>query len=255
MVVDTGRIAWLDFAKGFVMLTVIFGHAGVYNNEKFFVDALIVVYEFHMPFFFVTAGFLLNLKKWSGAEIFTLAVVALSYLGYVTGKIVSLPMSLDIALTAQIFLLTGVLIRKYKIVERLNLRQYLILTCVFVLIFFLNEKISMVNREYGNWFLLNIGGIAGTLLVMKISANISRLGGKFCELMNYCGRQSLFVLTAHLIIAFVVYDFVVNFTGMELTLVRSLPEIIFAITLLGFLIPLLIAKRFGRLPVLKYFCV
>ena len=60
------RIAWVDFAKGFVMVTVIFGHAIVYNHEKFFDAVAVAVYEFHMPFFFIMAGYLLNFEKGGG---------------------------------------------------------------------------------------------------------------------------------------------------------------------------------------------
>ncbi|MBQ3726095.1 MAG: acyltransferase family protein [Selenomonadaceae bacterium] len=63
------RIAWVDFAKGFVMVTVIFGHAIVYNHEKFFDATAVAVYEFHMPFFFIMAGYLLNFEKWGGTEL------------------------------------------------------------------------------------------------------------------------------------------------------------------------------------------
>ncbi|MBR0289980.1 MAG: hypothetical protein IJQ82_13475, partial [Selenomonadaceae bacterium] len=45
-----------------------------------------------------------------------------------------------------------------------------------------------------------------------------------------------------------------NVTGLSVEVVRSLPAVIFTITLLGLLIPLFIAKKFGKLPVLKYFC-
>lgn len=62
------RISWIDFAKGFVMLTVIFGHAAVYNKENFFVISLIAVYEVHMPFFFIMAGYVLNFGKWGGVK-------------------------------------------------------------------------------------------------------------------------------------------------------------------------------------------
>lgn len=346
--ISAPRIAWIDFAKGLVMLTVIFGHAIVYNHEKFFTAALIVVYEFHMPFFFITAGYLLNLSKWGGSknfmpfttklfkrllvpyyiaeilwypiwffaghvmghaayirnenlspvdallgifvgngnllalvplwflpalffseliflklynsffrigtEIFALIIVTVSYVGFLTGRIVSLPLSLDVALTVQVFLLAGILIRKYNIVERLTLRRCLILLNIFLWIFFMNGKISMHVREYGDWFLLNVGGIAGTLLIMKFSVAMTKIGGKFFELMRYCGQQSLFVMSAHLVIAFAIYDFVANFSGLEVSIVRSLPEVIFAITLAGFLIPLWIAVRFGKFPLMKYFC-
>ena len=346
---NSSRIEWVDFAKGIVMLTVIFGHAAVYNHEKFFVDSLIVVYEFHMPFFFVMAGFLLNFDKWGGVirykdftaklvkrllipyyiaeilwypiwflaghvmgheayirnsslepldallgifvgngnllalvplwflpalclaemiflklynrfidtppEIFVIIIVALSNLGYLIGKFFFLPLSFDVALTVQGFLLAGVLIRRYNVIERLTFRHCLILLNFFALVFLLNGKISMFVRDYGNLFLLYVGGIAGTLLTMKLSMIMTNVDGKICKLVKYCGRQSLFVMTAHLIVAFVTYDLVVNFTGQTVEVVRSLPEIIFTITLLGVLVPLFIAKNFGKLPVLKYFCV
>lgn len=187
-------------------------------------------------------------------EIFSLIIVALSYVGYLVGQFIFLPMSLDVALTAQIFLLAGVLIRKYNVVERLTFRHALILLNIFIWVFILNGKISMNARAYGDWFLLNVGGIAGTLLIMKFCVQASKVGGKFSTLMKFCGRQSLFVMTAHLIIAFAIYDLVVNFAGLPLELVRSLPTVIFAITLLGLLVPLWIAERFGKLPVLKIFC-
>ncbi|MBQ6130733.1 MAG: acyltransferase family protein [Selenomonadaceae bacterium] len=330
------------------MLTVIYGHAAVYNHEKFFDVTLTAVYVFHMPFFFIMAGYLLDLSKWGGAEnfkkfatklfkrllvpyylaeilwypiwfsaghvmgheayirnealspvnallgifvgngnllalvplwflpalffaeliylklhnrlakvppeIFLLIILALSYLGYLIGKIVFLPMGLDVALTVQGFLLAGVLIRKYNVIERLTRRHCLILLNVFALVLLFNGKISMNARDYGDLFLLYLGGISGTLLVMKFSVWMTKIGGKFCALIKYCGQQSLFVMTAHLIIAFAVYDLVVNTTDLPVKLVRSLPEVIFAITLLGLLIPLFIAKKFGRLPVLKIFC-
>lgn len=346
--ISAPRIDWVDFAKGFVMLTVIFGHAAVYNHEAFFDISLILVYEFHMPFFFVLAGFLLNLDKWSGDDnykkfsaklfrrllvpyyiaeilwypiwflaghvlgheayirntalspetallgifvgngnllalvplwflpalffaeliflklynrfsrigddIFALMIVVISYLGYIAGKIASFPMSLDIALTVQGFVFIGVLIRKYSIVTKLNLRHCLILLNIFVWAFFLNGKISMNIRDYGDCFLLYAGGVTGTLIIMKVATLMTSINGIFCKLMKYCGQQSLFVMTMHLLIAFITYDFVASATGLEVKIVRSLPEVIFAIILLGLLIPLLIAKKFGKLPVLKYFC-
>lgn len=187
-------------------------------------------------------------------EIFLLIIVALTHLGYLIGKIFFLPLSLDVSLTVQGFLLAGVLIRKYNVVERMTLLHCLILLNIFTIVFFLNGKISMYIRNYGDLFLLYLGGISGTLLIMKFSVFMSNVGGKIFELMKYCGQKSLFVMTAHLVIVFAVYDLITNVTYLPVKLIRPLPEVIFAITLLGFLIPLFIAKKFGKLPVLKYFC-
>ena len=330
------------------MLTVIFGHAAVYGQEIFFKAGLIAVYEFHMPFFFVMAGFLLNFAKWGGTEnfrpfvtklfqrllvpyylaeilwypiwffaghvmghtayirnpalspenafwgifvgngnllalvplwflpalfiaeiiflqlhnrfaklgdkIFVPIIVALSCSGYLIGQKIFLPMSFDVALTVQIFILAGVLIRKYNLVEKITLRRAFILLNIFALIFLLNGKISIASRDYGDLFFLCAGGIAGTLLVMKFSVLVTKVGGKICALIKYCGRQSLLVMTLHLPVAFVIYDIASTKLNLPVETVRALPEIIFAITLFGTLIPLWIAKRFGKLPVVKNFC-
>ena len=54
------RIEWVDFAKGVVIILVVLGHAMEENDLKNFFSM------FRMPFFFVIAGFLLNLDKWGG---------------------------------------------------------------------------------------------------------------------------------------------------------------------------------------------
>ena len=58
------RINWIDFAKGVAIILVVLGHVNTPSRLQDF------IYMFHMPFFFMTAGFLLNLSKWGGAENF-----------------------------------------------------------------------------------------------------------------------------------------------------------------------------------------
>ena len=54
------RIAWIDFAKGLAMILVVFGHVILPSLLQNF------IYVFHMPFFSVMSGFLLNFEKWGG---------------------------------------------------------------------------------------------------------------------------------------------------------------------------------------------
>lgn len=58
------RIEWVDFAKGLVIILVVLGHSIPLSTDlsKF-------IFVFHMPFFFVIAGFLLNLDKWGGKAL------------------------------------------------------------------------------------------------------------------------------------------------------------------------------------------
>jgi len=56
------RIGWIDFAKGVAIILVVWGHTVTdVDVNKFFA-------AFRMPFFFVMAGFLLNLDKWGGGR-------------------------------------------------------------------------------------------------------------------------------------------------------------------------------------------
>ena len=55
------RIAWVDFAKGFAIILVVLGHL-IHN------DLQRLIFVFHMPFFFVMAGYLMNFEKWGGEK-------------------------------------------------------------------------------------------------------------------------------------------------------------------------------------------
>lgn len=342
--ISAPRIDWVDFAKGFVMIAIVWGHAVILDIEfnKFFA-------AFRMPFFFIMAGFLLNLNKWGGddnykkfsvklfkrllvpyylaeilfypiwfvvchkagylsylqlwatispvdafiaifigngndiglvlgplwflpallfteiifiklynrlnkicAEVFVFFVAMCSLAGICISKISVLPMGIDIALAAQIFILAGVLIRKYNFIERIDLKVCAVLTFTLMFAFCLNAHASMNGRHYGEPFLFYAGGITGTLLVMKLSALMTR--GKIFSLISDCGRQSMMILVLHIIIANILYEIIDANTNLTFDELFTEPIIIFVVTAAGVLIPLLIAKKFGKLPVLKYFC-
>lgn len=338
------RIEWVDFAKGVVIILMVLGHVieGVSVLSK-------IIYVFHMPFFFITAGFLLNLDKWGGRsnyksfeaklvkrllvpyflvellwypiwfvvcheggylrylwswcerdpvesfvaiftgndyphglplgpmwflpalllteiifvklynrvnrldmKIFAIAAVICAVIGLTAKDFFILPMSLDIALVSQIFLLAGILIRKNNVVERIDLKFCLLFELILIAAFYFNIHVDMNHREYGNPLLFYAGGIAGTLLVMKLSALMST-GNKIFSLISDCGRQSMMILVLHPIVASILYEI---FAAMNFNprIFFKAPEIIFAVTWLGTIVPLWIAKRFGKLPVLKNFC-
>lgn len=52
------RYEWIDIAKGMAIICVVIGHATVGNH------IYDMIYAFHMPFFFIMAGYLLNISKW-----------------------------------------------------------------------------------------------------------------------------------------------------------------------------------------------
>ena len=195
---------------------------------------------------------LFNRLKDFGAEVLALAVVSCSLLGLFFGRLLILPFGMDIALAAQIFLLAGVLIRQFNLVERISLKTCVELTSIVALAFLLNIRVDINFRHYGEPFLFYAGGLAGTLLLMKLSALTT--GGKIFSLISSCGRQTMMILVLHPIIANIFYELLDDVTEIPPEEFFTEPIIICAATLLGVLIPLWIAKKFGKLPVLKYFC-
>ena len=187
-----------------------------------------------------------------GAEIFTLSVVVAAYLGFNIKNLFALPLGLDIALVAQIFLLVGVLIRKYNLIERTGLMTCAALTFILVFVSYFNERIDMNCRIYGNVLMFYAGGISGTLLVMKFSALMT--AGKIFSLISDCGRQSMMILVLHPIILNVAYEIIVDALNFPAEKIFTDTAVVFFVTAAGVFIPLFVAKKFGRLPVLKYFC-
>lgn len=59
-----GRINWIDFAKGVAIILVVIGHVIPESINLFG-----FIYAFHMPFFFIMAGYLLNTEKWRGGVL------------------------------------------------------------------------------------------------------------------------------------------------------------------------------------------
>lgn len=195
---------------------------------------------------------LCNLFRKIGAGIF-FAVGICAVAGFTVKNFFVLPMGADIALVAQVFMLAGVLMRKFKITERLNLKICAGLIIILVLSFKFNDVlVSMDLRQYGNPILFYAGGIAGTLLVIKISMLLTKAGGVLSDVMNRCGRQSMMILILHPLFIATLYD-VLDAAKVNPELFLTDARIIFAATAAGVLIPVLIAKHFGKLPVLKNF--
>ena len=219
-------------------------------------QGLILEYMWFLPALFFSEIIFIRLynrlNKISG-EIFICAIIFCSLLGILIGKISFLPLGTDIALAAQIFLLAGVLIRKYNVVEQLNLKICVPLMVIVVAAFCLNLFVAMNVRRYGEPFLFYAGALASTLIVMKISALMT--DGKIFSLISECGRQSMMILVLHLISANIFYKIIVGALNFPVEKIFTEPAVVFGAVLSGVLIPLFLAKKFGRLPVLKYFCV
>ena len=180
------------------------------------------------------------------------AVAIVSCAGFVIKNFFLLPIGLDIAFAMQIFLLAGILIRRHNVLDKMDFKFCGALILILLGVFYFNETIDINTRTYGNPLLFYAGGIAGTLLVMKISALMT--GGKIFSLISDCGRQSMMILFLHLITANVFYGIIIDVLNFPAEKILTNPAMIFSAITAAVLIPLFVAKKFGRLPVLKYFC-
>lgn len=189
----------------------------------------------------------------SSTEIFVMAVVISAYAGFVLSCFGYLLLGFNVALASQIFLLAGVLIRRYNFVEKMNLKIFSVVALLLIFSFQFNQRVEMSASIFGEPFWFYARGLTGTLIVMKLSALIK--SGKIFSLINYCGRQSMLILVLHPLIIELLYNLLVRNNFATLAEVYHVPFFIFLSTALGVLIPLFIAKKFGKLPVIKYFCV
>jgi len=189
----------------------------------------------------------------SSTEIFVMAVVVSAYAGFVLSYFGYLLLGFNVALASQIFLLAGVLIRRYNFVEKMNLKIFSVVALLLIFSFQFNRRVEMSGSIFGEPFLFYAGGLTGTLIVMKLSVLIK--SGKIFSLISDCGRQSMLILVLHPLIIELLYNLLVRNNVATLIEIYNMPIFILLSTVSGVLIPLFIAKKFGKLPVLKYFCV
>ena len=236
---------WADPLRSFLVIFI--GNAngtGLILGQLWFLPCLLVAEIIFIKLY--------NRLNKIGAEVFVLTLAACSLSGLFIGMLHALPLGTDIAFVAQIFLLIGVLIRRYDFIGRMNLNFSCGMMLVVVVAFYFNVFVDMNARNFGNPFLFYSGAVAGILLVMKFSSLMTE--GKIFSLISDCGRQSMMILILHPVIANIFYEIIAATTNFPSENFFTEPIIIFGATASSVLLPLFIAKRFGKFPVLKYFC-
>ena len=158
--------------------------------------------QFNMPAWFLTCMFVSLVACWwlhrwsvgSKRRLFLLTVfVAMA--GYGISFVVYLPWSIDIALVMQVFLLTGLYLRRFDFESP----GWWLTALVLMGTIFANGHVDTASRHYANIFLYYVGGIAGTLLMIKISVTFDRLctDSALERVVTFCGRNSLMILLFH----------------------------------------------------------
>lgn len=211
-----------------------------------------------LPCLFAAEVIFLALYKILGErrKIFFAAIILCSMLGIALSEHGALPLNLDLALASQMFLLAGNLIARRNLVDRLNIFAFIILVDAIALAVSLNDPIDMNRRLFGQYVIpAFLACLAETLLLFKFSQLVTTAGGLLAKPIIFCGKQSLFVLTVHVPIIVFLYQMIHLLTGLLWTEIIKLPEIFVPTVLFTLSLSLWLAKRFGKQPVFKYFCV
>lgn len=137
--------------------------------------------------------------------------------GVLIGNYVSLPWGIDIALTAQVFMYTGFLLKKVGLYKEFKIPIWLILLSVglYLIDVIWNSTIDMNNRMYNNEVLFYLGGLSGALIVLRL-VNLLKHINFIQQGLSWIGKRSIVILAFHSL-TFVVYDKICNILHISLS--------------------------------------
>lgn len=135
------------------------------------------------------------INKIKDKKLQMLAGIALAGTGAATTYFVKLPFSIQAGMFAVPFILVGMLVKKYAILEKLKWYHYVIMTAIFVVgcHFGYAQEFYMVNCYAKDWVITIICALASSFLVLGISRLIKNF-----KPLEFIGRNSLIVLCVHL---------------------------------------------------------
>jgi fucose 4-O-acetylase-like acetyltransferase len=138
--------------------------------------------------------FFLKLFERYSLAIQLIIIILLTFAGYIIGKYIFLPWSIDISMVAQVFMFSGYLMRKYMIYEKKAPIWLLIAASGIWLLDLYTGVIGMNERIYNNFVVSTIGAIAASYLLMNLSYFLSKSNFFYYKPISYIGKQSLVIL-------------------------------------------------------------
>ncbi len=186
------------------------------NGPLWFLTAMVVssVVFYGITYFVLKQKF--DLKKIIVAAV---ALVAASWL-LCTYLPFYLPWTFEMALLGTVFMLMGLSLRRYKVVEkmqdnlRVNLAVCLACLVVFAGLHYFNGSANMAILVYGKSMVVYLVlGLLGTIIVLGISVVIARVLW-LNRFLTYVGQNTLIILAFHMTIISIVIA-VLNKIGLE----------------------------------------
>ncbi len=163
---------------------------------------------------------------------------------------VYLPWSIEAALLGTVFMLMGMCLRKYQVIERAEKHYWLPVVCVllFAMLHYLNGPANLALQDYGRFMSVYLVlGLLGTIIVLCISRLLAR-SRIMNQSLSYVGQNTLIILAFHMTCISILVS-VLNKIHLDM-----LPEwggffvISFAVGLFGSLLLNEILTRFIKVP-------
>ncbi len=135
------------------------------------------------------------INKIKSEKLQMLVSIALAGMASASAGVIKLPFSLQAGVYAIPFILFGMLIKKYAILEKLKWYHYVVMAGIFAIGCHLGyaQEFYMVNCYAKDWFITIICALSSAFLILAISRFI-----KHFKPLEFVGRNSLIVLCVHL---------------------------------------------------------
>ncbi len=194
---------------------------------------------------FVAQMFLFLILKLSKTKMYTIVFLCFfAFIGYLDSKYlkIRLPWSIDVALTAVVFLGIGYILKenlqKLKILKNPFLLVLFFLLNIFVV--FLNGKIDMNYNKYNNIFLFYSGAFLGIYFWTGISMFIGNV-----NTLKYIGSNSLSIFALHIPVLLVIVKLMMMI-GIPYSIQENNIAFMFIHTFLSILMIILMVYLFSR---------
>lgn len=170
-----------------------------------------IVLWFLPALFFVDIIFLILGYAFKGFYLFA-AVMMVTVVGFILGRYDrQLILSLDIAMTVQLFVYAGYMLKQSNVLDKAllsagrSLKNFSLTTFVFlflisVMIYSANQAVPDIpTRVYGHPVLFFTAGISGSVVILIISFAIATVAHRYAgEIIAAIGRASLDILISHI---------------------------------------------------------
>lgn len=127
-------------------------------------------------------------------DVYKLIIVSImTFCGIIIGKYFHLPLSLDLALVAQIFLFSGYILKENKSLEKISGLKF---TIIFILLWIIDINfggLSMKNSQYSNLIFSIIGAIAASIIMINSIKFLTIHNKYFCQIFSYLGKESIII--------------------------------------------------------------